>query len=188
MRAKTDYIVPAARLNYYEPKAPDNYKGLAHFDDTYPIPCDWIVANAARFYVTTQQILEAALPDFIDPEPGRRCRLWAVYFLIRGGEIVYVGQSSCLESRLVQHRENGKAFDAVAWMEVPALFIDSIEAFYIWRCNPIYNNKWPGDGEFGQAARALDEKHGEKRNDAVYVTTLSADSTWVKVKEKAPAD
>jgi hypothetical protein len=169
-----EYVVPEARLNYWTPKDPETFSGLSHKDEVYPIPCEWIVANATRFYFTNKQILEAAQPEFIDPDRDGYCRLWAVYFLINEGEIVYVGQSSCMEQRLEQHRESGKVFDSVTWFEAPQLFINDIEAYYIWRCNPIYNNKWPGHGEFGREAKKLDEKHGEKRNDAQYVIVIEA--------------
>lgn len=169
-----DYFVPPARLHYFEPKDPENFSGMPHKDEVYPIPEDWIVANTSRFYFTNKQILEAAQPDFIDPDPHGRCRLWAVYFLIHKGEIVYVGQSSCMDWRMDQHRESGKVFDSLTWFEAPKLFIDQIEAFYIWRCNPIYNNKWPAIGTFGREAKKLDERHGEKRNDAKYVIVISA--------------
>lgn len=161
---KSSYVVPPARINYCEPKEPGSYSGLAHKDDIYTIPCKWIAANASRFYFTNKQILEAAQPDFVDPYPESYCRIWVVYFLIRNSEIVYVGQSSCFSERLEQHREGGKDFDRISWVEVPALFINDIEAYYIWRCNPIMNNKWPRYGYFGKAARTLDEKCGEKRN------------------------
>jgi hypothetical protein len=168
------YMIPAARLHYFEPKEPDNFDGMPHKDVAFPIPCEWIVANASRFYFTNNQILEAAQPKFVDPDRDGHCRLWAVYFLIQDAEIVYVGQSSCMENRMEQHREDGKAFDHIAWFEAPQLYINEIEAFYIWRCNPIYNNKWPATGTFGQEAKKLDEKHGEKRNDAEYVIVVQA--------------
>lgn len=174
MKAKKDCIVPAARMNYFEPKEPGNFKGMAHKDDTHPLPINWIAANASRFYFTNKQIIEAALPEFVEHDLESKCRLWAVYFLINDGEIVYVGQSSCMAHRIEQHRESGKIFTGIAWVEVPALFINDIEAFYIWRCNPIYNEKWPPYGEFGEAARLLDEQHGEKRNDAEYVVVINS--------------
>lgn len=167
-----DYVVPAARLNYCEPKEEGNFNGLSHNDETYPIPRDWIIANAHRFYFTNKQIIEAAQPKFVDPEPDGHCRLWAIYFLMREGEIVYVGQSSCMEKRMEQHRESGKIFDGITWLEVPQLFINDIEAYYIWRCNPIYNNKWPLLDTFGNEAKKLDKIHGESRNDAEYVIVI----------------
>lgn len=167
------YKVPDARLNYWTPKDPENFTGLQHKDEMYPVPIDWIVANASRFYFTNKQIIEAAQPGFVDPDPDGFCRLWAVYFLIHKGEIVYIGQTSCMAQRMKQHRESGKAFDGVTWFEAPQLFIDDIEAYYIWRCNPIYNNKWPVSRYFGEAAKKLDEKHGESRNDVEYIITAS---------------
>lgn len=167
------YIVPVARLNYFEPKEPDNYDGMPHKDEVFRIPCEWIVANASRFYFTNAQIIDAAMPDLVEPDENPRCRLRVVYFLIYGGEIIYVGQSSCPSQRMEQHRENGIIFDSVTWFEVPALHINDIEAFYIWRCNPIMNNKWPIFRGFGEEAKRLDEIHGEKRSDAQYVITIS---------------
>jgi hypothetical protein len=172
MKVKKPSAVPEARLNYVEPKDQENFQGLPHKDEDYPIPGEWIVANASRFYFTNKQIIDAAKHNFTDPAQDSYCRLWAVYFLIHKGEIVYVGQSSCLELRLEQHRESGKVFDSVTWLEAPQLFISDIEAFYIWRCNPIYNNKWPASGDFGMAAKNLDVEHGESRNDVEYVIVI----------------
>lgn len=42
-----------------------------------------------------------------------------VYLLLRGGEVVYVGQSVSLPTRIETHRATGKQFDAVRYFEVP---------------------------------------------------------------------
>src|SRR4051812_38494273 len=111
----TDYVVPAARLHYFEPKGENDTDGMPYRDATYPRPCDWIIANASRFYFTNKQIIESASPEMVRPYRNRRVRLRMVYFLILNGEIVYVGQSVCGEKRMGQHRENGMRFDSVTW-------------------------------------------------------------------------
>lgn len=54
-----------------------------------------------------------------------------VYFLIRAGEVVYVGQSVDVLHRIARHRREGRAFDAFSYIECPAGDMDRLEALYI---------------------------------------------------------
>jgi dTDP-4-dehydrorhamnose reductase len=65
-----------------------------------------------------------------------------VYFLISNNEIVYVGLSDVLQSRLHKHTKD-KDFDKVAWIRVKADDQKYIEAFYISTLKPKYNKFIP---------------------------------------------
>lgn len=67
-----------------------------------------------------------------------------VYFLLQGTEVVYVGQSKCLPSRVEQHRrgdaQNGpKVFDKVVFFPVEESQLNFVEKFYIRQLKPFYN-------------------------------------------------
>jgi hypothetical protein len=134
------YVVPAAALN----AAVFGYDRMPHQDEFYPAPEQWLEANASRFQFTDQQILDAAIPQFL----GNRCSIerWCqypqvcgIYFLVANKEIIYVGQSNCIPRRIFQHRDNLVGFDSLAWFEVPELFLNSIETYYITRIRPLLN-------------------------------------------------
>lgn len=78
-----------------------------------------------------------------------------VYFLISGGEIVYVGKSKNVLERLSSHR--GKDFDAVATVACSADQLDLMEIAYIAALEPRLNVriKESGSGEiyFSQRGR-----------------------------------
>ena len=61
-----------------------------------------------------------------------------VYFLIDAGQIVYVGQSTNLASRLIQHRNN-KEFNRVLYMPIENNRLDEVERFFIETLEPKYN-------------------------------------------------
>lgn len=67
-------------------------------------------------------ILEAAVPTSMAS---------GVYFLIRLGEIVYVGQSVDVLSRIARHRREGKQFDAYSYIECERDDLDRLESLYI---------------------------------------------------------
>ena len=61
-----------------------------------------------------------------------------VYFLIDAGQIVYVGQSTNLASRLIQHRNN-KEFNRILYMPIENNRLDEVERFFIETLEPKYN-------------------------------------------------
>ncbi len=78
------------------------------------------------------------LPTAEAPAPIR-----AVYFLIRGGVIVYVGQTTHLIQRLISHENEGaKKYDAVRYWHLPTENLNVIERELVWRLNPEYNGKF----------------------------------------------
>ncbi len=69
-----------------------------------------------------------------------------VYFLISGGEIVYVGQSTDVINRVSNHFNhsiNDKIFDSYAVVECDPALLNDLEAEYIVRFAPIYNKHLP---------------------------------------------
>jgi hypothetical protein len=63
-----------------------------------------------------------------------------IYFLIRGTEIVYVGQSKNLPVRIQQHRrKNGMEFDRFTVYPCAASLLDKMEQHYIAMFRPPYN-------------------------------------------------
>ena len=61
-----------------------------------------------------------------------------VYFLIDAGQIVYVGQSTNLASRLITHR-NVKEFNRILYMPIENNRLDEVERFFIETLEPKYN-------------------------------------------------
>lgn len=63
-----------------------------------------------------------------------------VYFLFHGNQLVYVGQSVDVISRVHNHRvENIKKFTNFAHFECNRKMMDEIEKFYIYKFQPRYN-------------------------------------------------
>lgn len=54
-----------------------------------------------------------------------------VYFLLRGENVIYVGQSVDVLHRIARHRREGRMFDAFAYIECVAADLDRLESSYI---------------------------------------------------------
>lgn len=118
-------------------------KGIPYLLGSAPFP---LVARTA--------VME---PTWLDPEPvdevlkalcvleedaivGRARpypRETGVYFLIDRFEIVYVGMSFDILSRIPAHAD--KAFDRVFWITCPHQYVGSVEKHYIEKFRPKYN-------------------------------------------------
>lgn len=75
-----------------------------------------------------EQIAKLALPW------QRSC---GVYFLVQGQEVVYVGQSVNIYSRISQHSD--KKFDKYAFVPCEAELLDKLESLYIHTLKPRLN-------------------------------------------------
>lgn len=62
-----------------------------------------------------------------------------VYFLLRDGEVVYVGQTTIGLSRIRQHKD--KVFDEVYVLRCDKHELDELEGAYIIKYNQVYNRK-----------------------------------------------
>lgn len=64
----------------------------------------------------------------------------AVYFLIRGRRVVYVGQTTDLVDRIRAHvGEETKLFDSVRYLAMPVGNLNLVEREFIIRLQPEYN-------------------------------------------------
>lgn len=83
----------------------------------------------------------------VPPPPLRALADWlldvpefGVYFLLDGEEVVYVGQSHCVNARVRQHQSEGaKRFDRAVWLSVPEKLLWDIEDAFISVFRPKYN-------------------------------------------------
>jgi hypothetical protein len=79
-----------------------------------------------------------------------------VYFLRRGQEIVYVGQSVAVHSRVSQHRKD-KHFDNVLFLPCEREELNNLEGFFIRLLRPQLNGH-SKDGVYGAPTSALWDK------------------------------
>jgi hypothetical protein len=81
--------------------------------------------------------------------------LSGVYLLMQGDEVVYVGQTRDLMTRLMGHLKDGKQFDGVRFIAVEASLKDRTEAELIFRFKPKYNGRssWKGLQYYPQSSR-----------------------------------
>lgn len=59
-----------------------------------------------------------------------------IYFAFNNNEVVYVGKSSNLRSRIKGGHKNLKKGDDIAWLEYPQRLLNFAESFYIGTCKP----------------------------------------------------
>jgi len=64
-----------------------------------------------------------------------------IYFLKHKEEVVYVGQSRKIETRLKQHSVSDKTYDSFTAFECRESLLNETEEAYILRYNPRYNIK-----------------------------------------------
>ncbi len=111
--------------------------------------------------VVQQPPSPATIPRALAEVEARLCEIPpfeyppCVYFLVLKQEIVYVGQSRNLLSRLGQHREDGKCWDRVLYLPVPADCLLAVEAQWIRVLCPPLNRA-------GQPARLTADQNGSK--------------------------
>lgn len=95
--------------------------------------------------VEEKTLPELGLPDVSEivassaPIAGSFC---GVYFLIKGSEVVYVGQSTNVMGRLTGHLR-GKDFDRFAFLNCPKSQLLDIESRYIAALKPKHNTYHP---------------------------------------------
>lgn len=70
-------------------------------------------------------------------------RITGIYFLIDGEEIVYVGQSLDIFTRIQIHKATGKVFDRYYYIECEESALNELEAEHIVKFAPKYNSKPP---------------------------------------------
>lgn len=68
-----------------------------------------------------------------------------IYFLVRQGEVVYVGQSINVHARVWQHKQARKDFDAFAYVKCERDSLDALESLYIHTLRPRLNGTMCND-------------------------------------------
>ena len=83
-----------------------------------------------------------------------------LYFLIDNSEIVYVGQTKCVESRVQQHLNVGRVFDSYSSFDIYDQIPNEIEADYIVKFNPRENRSLPKNDKYILESKAQFETNG----------------------------
>jgi hypothetical protein len=86
--------------------------------------------------------IEARLKEL--PHLAEALTTCAVYFLMSGDEVVYVGQTTNLYARIGGHRED-KVWDRILFLPTPRKDLDATERHWIATLRPKYNTS-PGHG------------------------------------------
>lgn len=91
------------------------------------------------------------IPDEIAHVPGIQRvdeNLCAIYFLVKDGRVIYVGQTGSLNERLKQHRRGDsghgvgpKDFDEAYWIPCRDTDLDKVEAYFVETLKPLLNKK-----------------------------------------------
>jgi len=93
----------------------------------------------------------------------------AVYFLLQGEQIVYVGQSKSAMTRIATHwQERTKKFNRVFFVQCKEYELEHLEALYINKFQPLYNVTKPW---VDPTSTAWDGTLSEVFGDAVYSRT-----------------
>lgn len=87
--------------------------------------------------ITTDEIISLKRKAILKVYPG-------VYVLFWNDEVVYVGQSTNVENRIIYHINSlEKVFDAYAIIPTEPDMLDATEVELIWRFSPKYNVTMP---------------------------------------------
>jgi len=131
------------------------------------IPVEQISGHKKRAGVVPDEIMY--LPR-IDAHNGAI----GIYFLFKGNECVYVGQSTQVHVRVREHRtkrNKSKDFDTYSWIPVPADKLDSLELHYIETIQPKLNS---AGGELLKLKRRVDSGISS-RTDRIRLNKLCRD-------------
>jgi hypothetical protein len=89
-------------------------------------------------------------------------KICGIYFLCSGPELVYVGQSVDVYTRIVGHRDT-KEFDRVFYLSVPRSELDRIEGAFIRALRPCLNGN-VGPTTDDEARRLVAQALGERQS------------------------
>jgi hypothetical protein len=79
------------------------------------------------------------VPTLAKPLEGEACGLRCIYFLVRDGIVVYVGQTAGLGQRIRAHKL--KQYDSVWIVEAAPDELNTLEAYWIGELAPEYNSE-----------------------------------------------
>ena len=96
---------------------------------------------------TEAEVTLSGLQKFaMSPESVIDLKIPGVYFLFKDNDLVYVGQSTHVPTRIASHvREGRLEFDKVSFIRVPPERLLEIEAYYI-------DLLWPEENQTGERA------------------------------------
>jgi hypothetical protein len=63
----------------------------------------------------------------------------AIYFLMRGKTVMYVGQTADMHTRMIAHSKSGRQFTSIRYIVCPLLLLNDMEAMWQRRLNPPWN-------------------------------------------------
>jgi hypothetical protein len=120
----------------------DTAKGIADLAHRLRVP-DNLISVLSGLDPSTAADQAFEIPKPLKGIPNVQCFYGvfygSVYFLLDKGQVVYVGQTVSLASRILAHRKDKKQFDRVCFIVVPVNELISRESEYIKRFNPPYN-------------------------------------------------
>ncbi len=93
--------------------------------------------NAVSCAMTGKALMR---PDEISAASLSWEKTCGVYFLLDGSDVVYVGQSKNVFSRIAEHRD--KRFDRYAYVPCEEVSLDTLESFYIYMLRPKLNGMY----------------------------------------------
>lgn len=77
---------------------------------------------------------------FLKQTPLDKTNTTGIYFLIKGGQVVYIGKTENGISRIFAHKD--KDFDSYSFFNVPISDLDWVESVNIIYYQPIYNKQF----------------------------------------------
>ncbi|MGJ8687272.1 MAG: GIY-YIG nuclease family protein [Spongiibacteraceae bacterium] len=109
------------------------------------IPHDWFKKNVRNFLYPESMICKEAIPYTVNEGPSAS----GIYFLLHEGEVIYVGKGMDICNRINQHWDKGWDIQSYwCFGGIPELYIEHVEAFYIYTIEPPLNIKYPILHEF----------------------------------------
>ena len=125
----------------FESEKPDPHTGYYEpWKRERVVPIAWLNKNYPRFLYHPSRIVKDAesYEHWGGPHES------GIYFLIDRGEIVYVGLSKYIRTRLAQHFDNDVQFTHFwCFGGIPPTFLEDVELFYIHALEPPLNVKYP---------------------------------------------
>lgn len=132
--------------------------------------------------LTKQEIIESC--GLINFDRFNDCDA-RVYFLTKGSEIIYVGQTIDIASRMKSHSRY-KDFDGVSYIKVPKWRVSNVEAFYIVRMQPVLNKNIPKNNMYHSSTKIKAElmEEASKKIDAMIDSKISFSNRSSKISVK----
>ena len=106
----------------------------------------------------TEATLSGLRQSTMSPDSVIDMKIPGVYFLFKNNDLVYVGQSTHVPTRIASHvREGRLEFDKVSFIRVPPERLLEVEAYYI-------DLLWPEENQTGERAEIRKQIEEAKLN------------------------